>query len=128
MVFLHSMVIPETVSVMSGLQRFYGIGPNIAARICARVTIHRTALLGELSQKQLTSVQQELSKLTIENDLHRTVVENIRRLKEMGNYRGRRHALRLPVRGQNTKTQVNTAKKLNKVERGRTGIWQATLE
>ncbi|KAF3901422.1 hypothetical protein ABW21_db0200536 [Orbilia brochopaga] len=127
MVFLHSMVIPEVVPVMNALQRFYGIGPNVAARLCARLTIHRTARLGELSQKQLTSVQQELSKLTIENDLHKNIVENIRRLKDMGNYRGRRHALSLPVRGQNSKTQIKTAKKLNRVERGRSGVWQRTM-
>ncbi|EWC43919.1 hypothetical protein DRE_01271 [Drechslerella stenobrocha 248] len=127
MVFLHSMVIPDAALVMNALQRFYGIGPNVAARICARLTIHRTARLGELSQKQLTSVQQELSKLTIENDLHKSVVQNIQRLKDMGNYRGKRHAMGLPVRGQQTQTQVKTAERLNRVERGRSMRYQKQI-
>ncbi|RVD80247.1 mitochondrial 37S ribosomal protein uS13m [Arthrobotrys flagrans] len=121
MVFLHSMIIAEGVPIFNALQRFYGIGPNIASRICAKLTIYRTAKLGELSQKQLTQVQQELSKLTIENDLHKSIVDNIARLKEMGTYRGRRHAMGLPVRGQGTRTQAKTAKKLNRVERGFSG-------
>ncbi|KAK6531995.1 hypothetical protein TWF694_003158 [Orbilia ellipsospora] len=117
MVFLHSMMIHESVPIFKALQRFYGIGPNVANRLCAKLTLYRTAKLGELSQKQLTQVQQELSKLTIENDLHKSIVDNIRRLKDMGTLRGRRHAMGLPVRGQRTQTQAKTAKKLNRVER-----------
>ncbi|KAF3940215.1 hypothetical protein ABW19_dt0205309 [Dactylella cylindrospora] len=127
MVFLHTMIIPEVVPVMKALQRFYGIGPTIASQICARLTIYKTARLGELSQKQLTQVQQELSKLTIENDLHKSIVDNIRRLRDMGTYRGRRHAMGLPVRGQNTRTQAKTAKKLNRVERGFGGRYQRQM-
>ncbi|KAF3910977.1 hypothetical protein AA313_de0201152 [Arthrobotrys entomopaga] len=110
-------MIHESVPIFSALQKFYGIGPNVASRLCAKLTLYRSAKLGELSQKQLTQVQQELSKLTIENDLHKSIVDNIRRLKDMGTLRGRRHAMGLPVRGQRTQTQAKTAKKLNRVER-----------
>ncbi|KAI7288292.1 hypothetical protein KC352_g4417, partial [Hortaea werneckii] len=59
----------------------------------------------------------ELSTMTLENDLRRQLQENIKRLRDMGTYRGRRHAMSLPVRGQNTRSQIMTARKLNRVER-----------
>ncbi len=55
--------------------------------------------------------------MTIENDARRIVQENIRRLRDMGTYRGKRHAMGLPARGQNTRGQIYTARKLNKIER-----------
>ena len=55
--------------------------------------------------------------MTIENDLRRIIRANIRRLRDMGSYRGRRHAMGLPVRGQRTRTQTENAFKLNKIER-----------
>ncbi len=59
----------------------------------------------------------ELSTMTIDNDARRIVQDNIKRLKDMGTYRGRRHAMGLPVRGQRTRGQIYTARKLNYVER-----------
>ncbi len=55
--------------------------------------------------------------MTIENDARKLVQDNIKRLRDMGTFRGRRHAMGLPVRGQNTRTQIITARKLNQVER-----------
>jgi small subunit ribosomal protein S13 len=55
--------------------------------------------------------------MTIEGDARRIIQENIKRLRDMGTYRGRRHAMGLPVRGQRTKNQTETAKKLNRIER-----------
>ncbi len=55
--------------------------------------------------------------MTIENDARKLVQDNIKRLRDMGTLRGRRHAMGLPVRGQNTRTQILTARKLNQVER-----------
>lgn len=59
----------------------------------------------------------ELSTMTIENDARKIVQDNIKRLRDIGTYRGRRHAMGLPVRGQRTRTQISTARKLNQVER-----------
>ena len=56
--------------------------------------------------------------MTIENDARRIVQDNIKRLRDMGTYRGRRHAMGLPVRGQRTRTQIETAKKFNRLDRG----------
>lgn len=72
----------------------------------ARFYIHPTAKLGDLSAKQVLDLNAELSGMTIENDLKRQMRENIKRLRDIGAYRGKRHALGLPVRGQRTRTQV----------------------
>ena len=75
--------------------------------------------MGTLTPRTVTALTAELSTMTIENDARRIVQENIQRLRDMGTYRGRRHAMGLPVRGQNTKNkQAKTARRLNKIERG----------
>lgn len=99
------------------LERFYAIGPQTSARILAKYSIHPRAKLGSLPPKTITALTAELSTMTIENDARRIVQENIRRLRDMGTYRGKRHAMGLPVRGQNTRGQIYTARKLNKIER-----------
>lgn len=83
----------------------------------ARYYIHPTAKVGSLANKQVLDLNAELSTMNIENDLRRQLRENIGRLRDMGTYRGRRHAMGLPVRGQRTRTQTATAAKLNKIER-----------
>lgn len=83
----------------------------------AKYSIHPLAKVGSLAPKTVTSLTAELSGMTIENDAKKVMRENIQRLKDMGSYRGRRHAMNLPVRGQRTRTQIETAKKLNKIER-----------
>lgn len=72
----------------------------------ARLYIHPTARIGSLANQQVLDVNAQLASMTIENDLRREVRENIRRLRDMGTHRGRRHAMGLPVRGQRTRTQV----------------------
>lgn len=72
----------------------------------ARFYINPTAKIGELQSGTILDLNAELSNMKIENDLRREVVENIKRLRNMGTYRGRRHAMGLPVRGQNTRSQV----------------------
>jgi len=83
----------------------------------AKFSIYRLAKVGSLNDKQVTTMAEELSGMTIENDLRRQLVQNIQRLRDMGSYRGRRHAMNLPVRGQRTRSQIITARKLNKIER-----------
>jgi ribosomal protein S13 len=72
----------------------------------ARFNIHPWAKVGSLKNATVMDLTAELSNMKIENDLRREVQDNIRRLKDMGTYRGRRHAMGLPVRGQRTRTQV----------------------
>jgi small subunit ribosomal protein S13 len=72
----------------------------------ARFHIHPAARVGSLRNQQVIDIASELSNMTIENELRRKISENIMRLKDIGAYRGRRHAMNLPVRGQRTRTQV----------------------
>ncbi|KAF2206044.1 30S ribosomal protein S13 [Delitschia confertaspora ATCC 74209] len=121
MVFIFGFNFPEQTLVKKSLQTFYGIGPQVCQRIMARFHIHKTAKVGGLKNAQVLDLNAELSQMKIENDLRREVQDNIRRLRDMGTYRGRRHAMALPVRGQRTRTQTATSRKLNKIERGGSG-------
>lgn len=83
----------------------------------ARFHIHKTARIGGLGDGQINGLATDLSNMTIDNDLKRQITGNIKRLQAMGTYRGKRHAMGLPVRGQKTRTQALTAKKLNRLDR-----------
>ena len=116
-VFIFGTNFDSTRLVSRALQHFYGIGPQLRTTLMARHSIHRMAKVGDMSSKQIDSLAAELGTMTIENDLRRQVVDNVKRLRDMGSYRGRRHAMGLPVRGQRTRTQILTARKLNRVDR-----------
>lgn len=78
---------------------FYGIGPNVVARLLSKLSIHDTARVESLSTAKTTALSIEFTKMLIESDLRKKVQDDIRRLKDIGTYRGRRHAMGLPVRG-----------------------------
>ncbi|KAH8428685.1 mitochondrial 37S ribosomal protein uS13m [Aspergillus melleus] len=117
MVFILGVNFPERNLVKKSLQSFFGIGNQTSSQLLARFHIHPTCKVSELANKQVLDLTAALSDMKIENDLRRNVLDNIKRLKESGTYRGRRHALGLPVRGQRTRTQIKTAVKLNRMER-----------
>ena len=98
--------LPALTFGQSALTSFYGIGPRHMQRLMSKLYIHETARVGSLADKQVLDLTAELSNMTIENDLRRKLQDNIRRLRDMGAYRGRRHAMHMPVRGQRTRTQV----------------------
>ncbi len=104
-------------SLQKALESFYGLGPTTSVRILAKYSIHPLAKLGSLPPKAVTALTAELSTMTIENEARKIVQDNIRRLRDIGSYRGRRHAMGLPVRGQQTRNQIATARKLNRIER-----------
>lgn len=83
----------------------------------AKYSIFPQARIETLSPKTVLQLTAELGTMTIENDARKIVQDNIKRLKDMGCNRGRRHAMGLPVRGQRTRNQNSTANRLNKVER-----------
>ncbi|PGH15696.1 hypothetical protein AJ79_02290 [Helicocarpus griseus UAMH5409] len=105
------------VGQQQALQSFFGIGPQTCGKIMSRFYVHETAKISDLGNKQVLSLTAALSEMKIENDLRRQILDDIRRLKDTGTVRGRRHALGLPVRGQNTRSQIKTAIKLNKLDR-----------
>lgn len=121
MVFINGFSFSEATLVKRSLESFFGIGPKVSQRIMAKFHIHPWQKVGALKNSTVLELTEELTHMKIENDLRRQVQEDIRRLRDMGTYRGRRHAMGLPVRGQRTRTQITTARKLNKMERGGMG-------
>ncbi|KAK3359324.1 hypothetical protein B0T25DRAFT_532647 [Lasiosphaeria hispida] len=117
MVFILGVNFNEHKLVQKALETFYALGPQTSVRILAKYSIHPRAKIGTLPPKVITALTAELSTMTIENEARRVVQDNIKRLRDMGTYRGRRHAMGLPVRGQRTRNQIETAKRLNQVER-----------
>lgn len=79
----------------------------MSRRIMSRFHIHPNAKVGSLANKDILDLTAELSNMTIENDLRRQLRDDIGRLRDMGTYRGKRHAMAMPVRGQRTRTQVS---------------------
>ncbi|PFH61954.1 hypothetical protein XA68_15716 [Ophiocordyceps unilateralis] len=117
MVFILQINFPEGQLVKRVLESFYALGPTVSSRIMAKYSIYKLAKVGSLAPKTITSLTAELSQMTIGSDALKLVQENIRRMKENGSIRGRRHAMGLPVRGQRTRNQTATANKLNRIDR-----------
>ncbi|KAH9951252.1 mitochondrial 30S ribosomal protein S13 [Amylocystis lapponica] len=166
MVHILGVLLPDSQLAKFALTHFYGIGHKTARRLCARVQIHDTCKIRDLSPHQIISLTAFLSSptsapplphyalaspdfsppnlgapiqhpvvetradpeakqsggdrlrgLKIMSELRRETRENIAHQRMIGSYVGRRHAMGLPVRGQNTQSNASTAKKLNRVER-----------
>ena len=102
--------IPDNKHAVISLTYVYGIGKTTAKQICASTGIAEDTKIGDLSEDQLDVVRNEVGKFTVEGDLRREVQMNIKRLKDLGCFRGLRHRHGLPVRGQRTKTNARTRK------------------
>lgn len=92
------------------LTAIYGVGRETARQICQQVKIEPSVKIKELSEEQLESIRKVISSLTVEGDLRREVSMNIKRLMDLGCYRGIRHRRGLPLRGQRTRTNARTRK------------------
>ena len=117
MVFILGVNFSEQKLVQKALESFYALGPQASSRIMAKYSIHKLAKVGSLAPKTVTSLTAELSQMTLDSDAKKIMQDNIRRLRDIGSYRGRRHAMSMPVRGQRTRTQTSTANRLNRVDR-----------
>ncbi len=103
--------IPTNKRVIIALQYIYGIGPKNAADICKKANIPLERRVNELTDAELIAVRETIDKnYVVEGDLRREVAMNIKRLMDLGNYRGLRHRRGLPVRGQRTHTNARTRK------------------
>jgi small subunit ribosomal protein S13 len=96
--------------IVIGLTAIYGVGRKRAKNICETAKIEPTKKTKDLTEAELESLRAEVTKLTVEGDLRREVAMSIKRLVELGTYRGQRHKRGLPVRGQRTKTNARTRK------------------
>jgi small subunit ribosomal protein S13 len=102
--------IPDRKHAVIALTAIYGIGRTRAKQICAAAGIAPTVQMRLLSEGELDKVRAEVGKYTVEGDLRREVSMSIKRLIDLGCYRGLRHRRGLPVRGQRTRTNARTRK------------------
>jgi len=102
--------IPDNKHAVISLTYVYGIGRTSARKICASTGIAEATKIGELSEEQMDAIRGEVAKIAVEGDLRREVSMNIKRLMDLGAYRGLRHRRNLPVRGQRSKTNARTRK------------------
>ena len=102
--------IPPHKHTEIGLTHIYGIGRPTAQKICEAVGIAYSKKIKDLSDGDLEKIREEIGKLTIEGDLRRETTMNIKRLMDIGCYRGFRHRRGLPMRGQRTRTNARTRK------------------
>jgi len=102
--------IPVQKHTVIALTSIYGIGRTRAREICKAVGIAPDVKIKELTEAQLESLRSEIGKMKVEGDLRRDIAMNIKRLMDLGSYRGLRHRRGLPVRGQRTRTNARTRK------------------
>ena len=102
--------IPDHKHLVISLTSIYGIGRSRAAHICNQVGVFPSTKVKSLSEAQIEQIREEVAKFVVEGDLRREVAMNIKRLMDLGCYRGLRHRRGLPVRGQRTRTNARTRK------------------
>lgn len=102
--------IPSDKCIGISLTYIYGVGRTTAANILKNANVDESKRVKDLTEAELTAIRQEVAKYHVEGDLRREVAMNIKRLMEIGSYRGLRHRRGLPTRGQRTKTNARTRK------------------
>ena len=102
--------IPPHKHAEIGLTAIYGIGRTTAQKICTQCGVPFDRKIKDLTDADLEKIREEIGRLTIEGDLRREMSINIKRLMDLGCYRGMRHRRGLPVRGQRTRTNARTRK------------------
>jgi len=103
--------LPREKRVEIGLTYIFGVGKSSSQKILAKTGISPDVRIRDLTEEEVSKLRESIEKdYTVEGDLRRDVALNIKRLVEIGCYRGRRHRMGLPVRGQRTKTNARTRK------------------
>ena len=102
--------IPVNKHTGIALTAIYGIGPTRAQEICKAAGVVATNKVKDLAENEVEALRAEVAKFTVEGDLRREISMNIKRLMDLGCYRGIRHRRGLPLRGQRTKTNARTRK------------------
>jgi small subunit ribosomal protein S13 len=111
--------LPRDKRVEIALTYIYGIGRPTSGRILSTTGVNPDTRVRDLTEADLQLLRDEVSKLTTEGDLRREVQLNVKRLQEIGSYRGLRHRRSLPVRGQRTRTNARTKRGPKKTVPGR---------
>ena len=102
--------IPNHQHTEIALTAIYGIGRTSAQKICEAAGVTKSAKIKDLTDTEMDKLREQIAKLTVEGDLRREISMNIKRLMDLGCYRGMRHRKGLPLRGQRTRTNARTRK------------------
>ena len=102
--------IPDHKHLVISLTAIYGIGRNRAADICENLGLSPSVKVKSLDEAEIERIREAVAKYTVEGDLRRETAMNIKRLMDLGCYRGMRHRRGLPLRGQRTRTNARTRK------------------
>jgi small subunit ribosomal protein S13 len=102
--------LPVQKHVWIGLQSIYGIGRSRSKKICVEAGVDPATKIRDLTEPEVEQLRQAIGKFTVEGDLRREVGMSIKRLIDLGTYRGLRHRRGLPLRGQRTRTNARTRK------------------
>jgi small subunit ribosomal protein S13 len=102
--------IPNHQHAVIALQAIYGIGPSRAKAICVTAGVVGSRKIKDLSDTEMDKLREQVTRFAVEGDLRRETTMNIKRLMDIGCYRGFRHRRGLPVRGQRTRTNARTRK------------------
>ncbi len=102
--------VPDHKHAVIALTAIYGVGRTRAQQICAAVGVEPSTKISAIDENVLEQIRGEIAKYTVEGDLRREVSMNIKRLMDLGTFRGIRHRRGLPLRGQRTKTNARTRK------------------
>lgn len=110
MIRVAGVILPQSKHISIALRSIYGIGRTRALQICEKVGIQPSLKVSAISEDIATLLQKAVQEFEIEGDLRRRIAMNIKRLRDIKCYRGLRHRVGLPVRGQRTKTNARTRK------------------
>ncbi len=103
--------LPPNKQIEASLPYIFGIGPSLARKILTSVKVNPRTRTKDLSEADVNRLREEIeSKYRVEGELRREVLGNIKRLRDITSYRGTRHARKLPVRGQRTRTNTRTVR------------------
>jgi small subunit ribosomal protein S13 len=102
--------IPDQKHAWVALTTIYGVGRTRALKICELAGVPMDTKIRDLTESEVEGIRSEVAKISVEGDLRREVAMNIKRLMDLGCYRGLRHRRGLPVRGQHTKNNARTRK------------------
>jgi small subunit ribosomal protein S13 len=102
--------IPNHQHAEIALTAIYGIGRHTAQQICAAAGVNKSAKIKDLNDSDMDRLREQIGKITVEGDLRREISMSIKRLMDLGCYRGTRHRKGLPTRGQRTRTNARTRK------------------
>lgn len=100
--------LPNEKRIEASLPYIYGIGPTLAKKIIKDCNLDPDKRTKSLTEEEINKLQKEMEKYKVEGDLRREIQGNIKRLQEIGTYRGMRHSKNLPARGQRTRTNART--------------------